>query len=72
VKREVTKDSLVRDYQQQVREQKALIRKAAMTRDRLLLMSSAMKSLLADELFVTLLHNEGLADMPEQLAQRVR
>jgi ParB family chromosome partitioning protein len=72
LKREVTKDSLVRDYQQQVREQKALIRKAAMTRDRLLLMSSAMKSLLADELFVTLLHNEGLADMPEQLAQRVR
>jgi ParB family chromosome partitioning protein len=72
MKREVTKDSLVRDYQQQVREQKALIRKAAMTRDRLLLMSSAMKSLLADELFVTLLHNEGLADMPEQLAQRVR
>ena len=72
LKREVTKDSLVRDYQQQVREQKALIRKAAMTRDRLLLMSSAMKSLLADELFVTLLHNEELADMPEQLAQRVR
>jgi ParB family chromosome partitioning protein len=72
LKREVTKDSLVRDYQQQVREQKALIRKAAMTRDRLLLMSSAMRSLLADELFVTLLHNEGLADMPEQLAQRVR
>jgi len=72
LKREVTKDSLVRDYQQQVREQKALIRKAAMTRDRLLLMSSAMKSLLADELFVTLLHNEGLADMPEQLARRVR
>jgi ParB family transcriptional regulator, chromosome partitioning protein len=72
LKREVTKDSLVRDYQQQVREQKALIRKAVMTRDRLLLMSSAMKSLLCDELFVTLLHNEGLADMPEQLAQRVR
>ena len=72
IKREVTKDSLVRDYQQQVREQKALIRKAVMTRDRLLLMSSAMKSLLNDELFVTLLHNEGLADMPEQLAQRVR
>jgi len=72
LKREVTKDSLVRDYQQQVREQKALIRKAAMTRDRLLLMSSAMKSLLADELFVTLLHNEELADMPEQLAERVR
>jgi ParB family chromosome partitioning protein len=72
MKREVTKDSLVRDYQQQVREQKALIRKAVMTRDRLLLMSSAMKSLLCDELFVTLLHNEGLADMPEQLAQRVR
>ena len=43
-----------------------------MTRDRLLLMSSAMKSLLNDELFVTLLNNEGLADMPEQLAQRVR
>ena len=36
-----------------------------MTRDRLLLLSSAMKSLLCDELFVTLLQNEGLADMPE-------
>jgi ParB family transcriptional regulator, chromosome partitioning protein len=71
-KRAITKDSLVRDYQQQVREQKALIRKAAMTRDRLLLVSSAIKSLLVDELFVTLLHKEGLADMPEQLAQRIR
>jgi len=71
-KHEVTKDSLVRDYQQQVREQKALIRKAAMTRDRLLLLSSALKSLFGDELFVTLLHKEGLADMPEQLAQRVK
>ncbi|PSH05655.1 MAG: chromosome partitioning protein ParB [Acidobacteria bacterium] len=45
-RRQVTKDSLVRDYEQQVREQKALIRKAAKTRDRLLLLSSAMKTLL--------------------------
>jgi len=27
---------------------------------------------LSDELFVALLHKEGLAEMPEQLAQRVR
>ncbi len=70
-KREVTRDSLVREYQQQVREQKALIKKAAMTRDRLLLLSSAVKRLLNDEHFVSLLHREGLAEMPEQLALRL-
>jgi ParB family chromosome partitioning protein len=71
-KAEISGNTLVREYQQQVRQQRALIRKAAVTKDRLLLLSSAMKRLIEDEHFVTLLHREGLADVPEQLAVRVR
>jgi ParB family transcriptional regulator, chromosome partitioning protein len=70
--REITGNTLVRDYQQQVRQQRALIRKAALTKDRLLLVASATKRLIADDDFVALLHREGLADMPEQLVMRVK
>lgn len=71
-KTEVTGNTLVREYQQQVRQQRTLIRKAATTKDRLLLLSSAIRRLIEDENFVTLLHREGLGDAPEQLTVRLR
>ena len=62
---------LVREYQHHVLEQKRLIQKARLTRDRLLITISAISSLLRDDHFVALIRAEGLADMPEQLASRL-
>jgi ParB family chromosome partitioning protein len=70
--RKLTGDALVREYQRQNREQKSLVKKASATRDRLLLLVSALRQLLADEHFVTLLRAEQLTDMPEQLAVRLK
>jgi ParB family chromosome partitioning protein len=72
VQRKLTGDALVREYQRQIREQKALVKKAGAARDRLLLLVSALKQLLADEHFLTLLRAEQLTDMPEQLAIRLK
>jgi ParB family chromosome partitioning protein len=70
--RKMTGDALVREYQRQIRDQKNLIRRASATRDRLLLLVSAFRQLMADEHFVTLLRAEQLTDMPEQLAVRFK
>ena len=70
--RTMTGDGLVREYQRQIRDQKNLIKKAGATRDRLLLLVSAFRQLIADEHFVTLLRAEQLTDMPEQLAVRLK
>ena len=70
--RKLTADSIVKEYQHQIREQKNLINKANLTRDRLLLVTSAVRELMANEHFVTLLRAEGLDDFPEQLAARLR
>ncbi len=67
----MTAHMLVREYQHHVREQKKLIEKARLTRDRLLMTISAISSLLRDDHFVALVRAEGLADMPEQLASRI-
>jgi hypothetical protein len=67
----MTAHMLVREYQHHVREQKKLIERARLTRDRLLMTISAISSLLRDDHFVALARTEGLADMPEQLASRI-
>ncbi|TXH61876.1 MAG: ParB/RepB/Spo0J family partition protein [Burkholderiaceae bacterium] len=67
----VTSSSLVRSYQQEVERQKLLVRKAELTQQKLLFVISALKQLVADDHFVTLLRAEGLDTMPKQLAERV-
>ena len=69
--RTLTGKALVREYQHKIREQKGLIKKANTTKDQLLLLTSAVRKLLSDEHFVTLLRAENLADLPEQLAERL-
>lgn len=69
--RTLTGKALVREYQHKIREQKGLIKKANTTKDQLLLLTSAVRQLLSDEHFVTLLRAENLADLPEQLAERL-
>lgn len=67
----VTSSSLVRSYQQEVERQKLMVRKAELTQQKLLFVIGAMKQLVADDHFVTLLRAEGLDTMPKQLAERV-
>lgn len=60
--------ALVKEYQRRTSEQQALVKRATRTRERLLLLKSAMKTLFADEHFLTLLRAEGLQQIPDELA----
>ncbi|CAA7618372.1 hypothetical protein [Magnetospirillum sp. SS-4] len=64
--------SLVRAYQEEVRRQEVLIRKTEIGEQRLLLLTTALRQLLADEHFRTLLRAEGLDDLPKVLANQIR
>jgi len=64
----LTGEALVREYQKRTREQQALVKRAALIREKLVLLKSAMKTLLHDDHFVTLLRAENLQDMPDDLA----
>ena len=62
--RPVTSESLIRSYQRE-------IKRASLARSRLLFVTNAMRRLLADEHFVTLLRAEGLNSIPQALAERI-
>jgi ParB family chromosome partitioning protein len=70
-RRKLTGDALVREYKDRIREQRHLVQKANLTKERLLLLTSAIRRLMQDEHFTTLLRAENLVDMPEQLAARL-
>ena len=70
-RRKLTGDALVREYKARMREQRHLVQKANLTKERLLLLTSAIRRLMQDEHFTTLLRAENLVDMPEQLAARL-
>jgi len=67
----LTADDLLRVYQREADKQRLLARKADFTHARLLFVVEAMKDLLADESFTTLLRAEGLTTMPRALAARI-
>ncbi len=66
----MTGAGLVKLYKQRVRDQQRLVARADQARDRLLVIVAAMRVLLADEDFRTLLRAESLSDMPEELQLR--
>ena len=68
---DVTTSSLVRTYQKEVDRQKQMVKKAEIAQQRLLFVVSAMRELLADEYFTTLLRAEGLDTLPKYLADRL-
>ena len=68
---DVTTSSLVRNYQREVERQKLLVRKAETAQRNLLFIVGALRQLLADENFTTLLRAEGLDTLPQYLAERV-
>lgn len=61
----------MRAYRQETQRQKLLVKKAQLTENRLLVIISALKQLLQDEHFVTLLRAENLADIPKYLAEKI-
>jgi ParB family chromosome partitioning protein len=68
---DITTSSLVRTYQREVERQKATVKKAEFTQQRLLFVVGALRQLFADENFVNLLRAEALATLPKYLAERV-
>lgn len=68
---DVTSTSLVRIYQREVGRQKQLVRKAETAQRNLLFIVEALRQLLADEHFATLLRAEHLDTMPQYLADRI-
>ena len=67
----MSSDALVRAYEREADRQRLMIKKAEVTQNRLLFVVEAMRQLLADENFVTLLRAEGLVTMPRPLADLV-
>jgi ParB family chromosome partitioning protein len=67
----MSSEALVRAYEREADRQRLMIRKAEVTQNRLLFVVEAMRQLLADDNFVTLLRAEDLATMPRLLADLV-
>jgi ParB family chromosome partitioning protein len=71
-RRRVSATTLVRAYQKETERQKLLVKKATLTQTRLLFIVNALKHLLADDHFTTLLRAESLATMPRPINERIR
>ena len=62
---------LAKEYEKQTQRQRTLLRRSAVVQERLLLLTTAVKRLLADERLRRLLRTESLDSMPDQLASRL-
>ncbi|MDF2995835.1 MAG: ParB domain protein nuclease [Xanthobacteraceae bacterium] len=67
----VTPSKLAQMFKSEVHRQQLVIKKCEMAEERLLFVVTALRRMLADENFVTLLRAENIEDMPTPLAQRV-
>ena len=70
-KRRLSSEALVRAYQLEADRQRLIIQRAEITKGRLLFITQALKTLLRDENFRTLLRAEQLETMPSLLADLV-
>ena len=70
-RRSLSVESLIRTYQNDVEKKQVLLRKATATRSELMFITEALRKLLNDENFVTLLRAEGLATIPKNLSDRL-
>jgi ParB family chromosome partitioning protein len=68
----VTAQKVLRTFQLEMGKHRYLVKKAKVSETRLLFIVSAMKSLLKDEDFRTLLRAEALTSMPEYIADQVK
>ncbi|PXW70111.1 ParB family chromosome partitioning protein [Blastomonas natatoria] len=69
--RKLTASDLMQVYQREAEKQRLLVKKSDFTQTRLLFIVEAIKDLLADDGFLTLLRAEGLETMPRALAMRI-
>lgn len=67
----VTGETLVRAYRKETDRQQLLVKKASVAQQRLIFVVNALRRLLADENFVTLLRAEAMHTLPRTLAERV-
>ncbi len=70
-RRSLSVESLIRTYQNDVEKKQVLLRKATATRNELMFITEALRKLLNDENFVTLLRAEDLATIPKNLSDRL-
>jgi len=70
-KRPLSVESLLRTYQDDVEKKQILVRKAAVARGQIMFVTEALRKLLADGNFVTLLRAEGLETIPQNIAERL-
>ena len=70
-RRSLSVEGLIRTYQNDVEKKQVLLRKATATRNELMFVTEALRKLLNDENFVTLLRAEGLATIPRNLSDRL-
>ncbi|HET7086995.1 MAG TPA: plasmid partitioning protein RepB C-terminal domain-containing protein [Rhizomicrobium sp.] len=69
--RPLSVNALLRVYRDDAEKKRVLIRKAERTRDRLIFVIEALRKLLADENFVTLMRAEKIDSLPRNLADRM-
>jgi ParB family chromosome partitioning protein len=69
--KELSAKNLLKTYQVEVRRQTLMVKKAGVAEQRLVFVLSALRKLLADDHFRTLLRAEGINDMPRTLADRL-
>ena len=71
-RRPISSGDLIRAYRENADKKRLLVRKAEVTRDRLMFASEALKTLFSDENFVTLLRAEKLDTLPRNIAERLQ
>lgn len=71
-KKKLSAHALVQTYRQHAQSNRALIKKAAVTSERLTLLTLIIRRLFSDEDFVTLLRAESLLTMPEYLTSSLK
>jgi ParB family chromosome partitioning protein len=69
--RKLTASDLMQVYHREAEKQRLLVKKSDFTQTRLLFIVEAIKDLLTDDGFLTLLRAEGLETMPRALAMRI-
>ena len=69
--RPTTGADLVRAYEHHTQQQRALVRRSTIITQRLAVITSAVRRLLTDEHFITLLRAEDLRSLPEFLSTRI-
>jgi ParB family chromosome partitioning protein len=67
----ITAAALIKSYQNEAQRQKLLVRKADVAQTRLTFVVNALRRLLEDEEFLTLLRAEAMHTLPRPLAEQL-